>query len=68
MKKSTLAALLMSGLLAGCSDSSSTGSSTTVTYQWQIAHLVSMDESELPSSRCVIYADSTEETEDSTVD
>jgi len=72
MKKSTLAALLMSGLLAGCSDSSSTGSSSSSsaskTYQWQIAHLVSMDESDLPSSRCVIYANSTEETDASTVD
>jgi len=71
MKKSTLAALLMSGLLAGCSDSSSTGSSSNTsvskTYQWQIAHLESVDEDDL-DNKCVIYATSTEETENSTVD
>jgi len=71
MKKSTLAALLMSSLLAGCSDSSSTGSGSNTgaskTYQWQIAHLESVDEDDL-DNKCVIYATSTEETENSTVD
>ena len=67
MKKSTLAALLMSGLLAGCSDSSSTGSSssTSKTYQWQMVHLESVDEVTANAGRCVIYADSTVETDES---
>jgi len=67
MKKSMLASLLVPILLAGCSDSStSSGNSSSGNYKWQIVHLESVDESDL-AARCVIYADSTEETDDSTI-
>ena len=68
MKKSMLASLLVPILLAGCSDSStSSESSSSGNYKWQIVHLESVDESDLGNS-CVIYADSEIETADSTVD
>jgi len=68
MKKSMLASLLVPILLAGCSDSpSSSGSSSSGSYTWQVVHLDSVDESDL-AGRCVIYADSTVETDESTTE
>ncbi len=56
MKKSIIASLVISALVAGCgSGGSSTASSDK--YNWQVVQLKSVSESTL-NSKCVIYADS----------
>ena len=65
MKKSILGSLLIPALLVGCSESTTTTTDTIFTYKWQMVHLESVDESALDGS-CIIYSDSTVETDEST--
>lgn len=55
MKKSIIASLVISALVAGCGSGGS--GSSEKTYKWQVVQLKSVSESSLPD-KCIIYADS----------
>ena len=55
MKKSIIASLVISALVAGCGSGGS--SSSEKTYKWQVVQLKSVSESSL-AKKCIIYADS----------
>jgi hypothetical protein len=55
MKKSIIASLVISALVAGCGSGGS--GSSEKTYKWQVVQLKSVSESTL-AKKCIIYADS----------